>query len=277
MKKKYSECCDQITGQRLEPFDDPWLARIEQTRKWFFNSIALTTFHCKACSKYHLAPEATISKPTQFLCSNCKSKKGGNKISYGSSLSAIEASNKLTVNNGTGTRVYPCPYGNGWHVTKEINNDAYRSVQKIKELMHQSNRQKKIKVTIGTSLTKNNKRLIHVNNLSQSTSVTNTLHLSATDVLSHKLDNLIDTSNLPLSSIDVLRIKKLVATSKTLKVTKKPMSKEDLMAWANTKNPLEYFFLANYLSVPHEAPNFSDPTLSARLCSWIDWAKKSEN
>lgn len=277
MKKKYSECCDQVTGQLLEAFDDPWLARIEQTRNWFFKSVALTTFHCKVCGKYHLTPEVTNNTQTQYLCSNCKSKHGGKKVSYGSSQSAIEASRKLTIDKGKGSRVYPCPYGEGWHVTKEVNNDAYRSVQKIQELMHQNNRHNKIKVIICTSLTKNNKQLIHIKNSNQLTNANNSFLSSAPEVFTHNLGNSINKSQPSLSSNDVLRIEKLVAISKTLKVTKKIMNKEDLVTWAKTKNPLEFFFLAQYLSVPHEPPNFSDPTLSAKLTCWINWANQSKN
>lgn len=50
--------------------------------------------------------------------------------------------------------------------------------------------------------------------------------------------------------------------------------KNQLLKWAKKTNPIEAYFMAAYLGIPHMPPDFSDPVLNIKLEYWLKYAKK---
>ena len=51
------------------------------------------------------------------VCTECRSKDGTRKQSYPSIKDAVETINKAPIKDRKKLDYYPCPYGNGWHLT----------------------------------------------------------------------------------------------------------------------------------------------------------------
>jgi hypothetical protein len=72
------------------------------------------------------------------------------------------------------------------------------------------------------------------------------------------------------------RITRLIEHGKSLPLSSSFLdSKEELLAWSGLKmwNPIEAYFLAGFLKVPHRTAEFADDTLTVRLTEWIRWAQ----
>lgn len=79
-----------------------------------------------------------------------------------------------------------------------------------------------------------------------------------------------------LSSDDQRRILQLVSEAKSLgKPDHRLFSRVDVQNWSNKKNPIDAYFLAGFLDIVHEPPQFVDPTLTAKLAAWLKWAKQA--
>jgi hypothetical protein len=79
-----------------------------------------------------------------------------------------------------------------------------------------------------------------------------------------------------MSEHDPERLRDLIAISAKLTRPSLPLqTRQAVLEWSGTKNPIEAFFLAAYLQVPHTAPDFSDQTLSSKLGEWLAWAQGS--
>lgn len=127
-------CRDPITGQRLESYDDEWTARVELAKNWYLRAAPTQARKCGECGKFHLYPEShELNLNPQKLCPMCRRGNGGSKQAYPNSISAVAAMTGLTEDRGLGTRAYPCPQGNGWHVTTETGYDYFKAVREFEE------------------------------------------------------------------------------------------------------------------------------------------------
>jgi hypothetical protein len=69
-------------------------------------------------------------------CKTCKGKDGKHKDIYETKQSALDAAVYIENNRGTYLNVYPCPNGNGWHLTK---NNAVSGIIDRQSLILQDN------------------------------------------------------------------------------------------------------------------------------------------
>jgi hypothetical protein len=53
------------------------------------------------------------------------------------------------------------------------------------------------------------------------------------------------------------------------------VNRDSLLAWSQLSNPIEAYFLAAYLNVDHNPPEFNDPVLNKKLARWLAWSKTS--
>jgi hypothetical protein len=279
--KHLNSCADPLTGQLLQKFDDVWTARIEQARRWFFYSTALRVDLCVSCKGYHLLPELDQPEMERSFCGFCKSKYGANKIAHTSSVHANTEKNTLTSRSGLGTRIYPCPYGNGWHVTSNIDYNLFKAVSALDAIRADEKRKNSNPVdSIGEVSVKNNTTLkLKRREASSTNEPSQNLKRQEAGGNYQTTDASISDRRAPIfvykiTPSDQLRIRSIIGNSKNLKNRSDLNNKEDLMIWAKTKNPFEAYFLAAYLRVDHPPPIFSDPTLLAKLDAWIAWAKE---
>ena len=129
-----STCRDPITGQQLESYEDEWTARVDMAKNWYLRAIPTQARKCGQCGKFHLYPETPeLNINPQELCPMCRRGNGGSKLAYPNSVSAVAAMTRLTTDRGLGTRAYPCPHGNGWHVTTETGYDYFKAVRQFEE------------------------------------------------------------------------------------------------------------------------------------------------
>jgi hypothetical protein len=52
------------------------------------------------------------------------------------------------------------------------------------------------------------------------------------------------------------------------------LDKGQLLKWTKKTNPIEAYFMAAYIGIPHIPPDFSDPALNLKLEYWLKYAKK---
>lgn len=71
---------------------------------------------CHICGFFHLSP-LTRETPSQ-LCAQCFGGDGRNKEAYLSEEYARIRASIILNERGIRLESYPCPYGNGWHLTK---------------------------------------------------------------------------------------------------------------------------------------------------------------
>jgi len=76
----------------------------------------LTPYLCSVCNRWHLSPvnRQTPSKK----CTACVGGDGQPKDTYTSETDAKRRAAIIRKESGVSLRVYGCPYGNGWHLTK---------------------------------------------------------------------------------------------------------------------------------------------------------------
>lgn len=118
-------CFHPISGQRLPSFKVEDDAVAEIVRSWEHSLRAYARFRCGSCRLWHLIDEADLEgslhvNADRSTCAGCMSKLGDQKVIYPSYAVAREAMTRLTAHRGIGSRPYPCPLGNGWHVTTSV-------------------------------------------------------------------------------------------------------------------------------------------------------------
>jgi len=149
-------CIDPITNQPLPCFDHHWEALVALAHAWYIKSTAKRILHCTNCRKFHLLDEQLIPETQQLKkCPHCQSKVGDNKVAYTCSDDAQQATGNLTAAKGQGSRLYPCPYGYGWHVTTDTKLDSFRALTEFERLakLNRNKRPKNLKTTAGIEVT----------------------------------------------------------------------------------------------------------------------------
>jgi hypothetical protein len=76
----------------------------------------LTPYQCDRCHRWHLAPRSRHTPCTS--CPVCTGADGQPKASYVTDEDAKRRAEILHAEQGVNLRVYHCPSGTGWHLTK---------------------------------------------------------------------------------------------------------------------------------------------------------------
>jgi len=81
-----------------------------------YGTVGLVPYRCSECEMWHLSPggRVTPSEP----CPACYSD-GRAKESYETHADAQRRANIIMNERNVSLDVYECPYGNGWHLTKQ--------------------------------------------------------------------------------------------------------------------------------------------------------------
>jgi hypothetical protein len=77
----------------------------------------MVSYRCERCALWHLAPAGRQTPSTP--CTSCQGRDGQPKATYGSEADAARRARILRKEQGHSLRVYSCPSGRGWHLTKE--------------------------------------------------------------------------------------------------------------------------------------------------------------
>lgn len=80
------------------------------------NGRRLNCYRCEHCALWHLAPSDRCT-PGEVRC-GCTQGDGGSKLAYDDEAGAEKRSAILYKERGLRLRVYRCPDGAGWHLTK---------------------------------------------------------------------------------------------------------------------------------------------------------------
>jgi len=76
----------------------------------------LMPYRCSRCDAWHLAPKGRHTPSTP--CRQCTGSEGEPKMTYRSEKEAERRAGILLKEKGVRLRVYLCPGGGGWHLTK---------------------------------------------------------------------------------------------------------------------------------------------------------------
>ncbi len=76
----------------------------------------MSQYLCDKCGLWHLSP---VSRATpSHKCSHCTGGNGRLKDTYHSKQDALVRSEIINEERNTRLSVYPCPFNEGWHLTK---------------------------------------------------------------------------------------------------------------------------------------------------------------
>jgi hypothetical protein len=80
-------------------------------------------------------------------------------------------------------------------------------------------------------------------------------------------------TSMGIEDFDKPRVRQLIREAKQLQqVGSAKLNKEQLLAWSKRGDLFEAYFLASFLGISHEPPDFSDPALTMKLAAWLRWA-----
>lgn len=113
---KSAICMSSRTGQPLAEFASESEARdaIEYQQRAFDRQ--QSCYRCERCTRWHLAPTERFT-PSSVRC-HCRGADGNAKLAYRSEAEAERRATILRMESGRWLRVYECPDGAGWHLTK---------------------------------------------------------------------------------------------------------------------------------------------------------------
>lgn len=116
MRRKSSTCLGKISKAPLTEYDSRWEA--EDHAAYLAQTLggSWVPYPCGRCRQWHLAPRDRQTPSTP--CPVCVSSEGVEKASYDTEEDAERRAAILQREDGTTLRVYLCPHGYGWHLTK---------------------------------------------------------------------------------------------------------------------------------------------------------------
>lgn len=115
-RRKSTTCTGRRTGEPLYEYDTEVDARDAIAYHAQQHGRSQTCYRCERCGLWHLAP-ADRCTPSQVRCS-CPRGDGGSKQAYADEAGAEKRAAILREEQGLRLRVYACPEGAGWHLTK---------------------------------------------------------------------------------------------------------------------------------------------------------------
>lgn len=113
---KSETCFNQKTGSPLSVYNSEDSARSGAEYIKQAHGTDLVPYHCNRCDKWHLSPAARQTPSS--TCHSCRDSGGRRKESYRSHDDARRRADILQSEQGANLRVYQCPSGTGWHLTK---------------------------------------------------------------------------------------------------------------------------------------------------------------
>ena len=114
--RKSAQCVGQGSKQSLTEYDTSEEAQAGAAHVAARYGSDTVPYRCSRCGRWHLAPRnrQTPSSP----CGSCRGKDGSPKEAYHTEQDAERRAAILARERGTSLRVYACPRGEGWHLTK---------------------------------------------------------------------------------------------------------------------------------------------------------------
>lgn len=113
---KKSETCFKKNREPLSEYDT--LLAAQKSADYEYNrtpELHLIPYQCSKCGKYHLKPEEYYVRKIPSTC-GCDDSDGFIKDSYLTKEDAKKMA-RIRAKAGVVLYPYPCPYGNGWHLT----------------------------------------------------------------------------------------------------------------------------------------------------------------
>ncbi|WP_448213518.1 hypothetical protein [Colwellia sp. MEBiC06753] len=112
---KSETCVGKHSGQPLTQFDsEPEATDAADYLKEQYQR-KLLPYKCDNCNYWHLTPSNRHTPSME--CDSCFDKYGQRKQAYATELSAIQRAEILSRTRFVNLRIYPCQFGNGWHLT----------------------------------------------------------------------------------------------------------------------------------------------------------------
>ncbi len=116
MTTKSKTCIGKKSGKPLTEYSSESEAKEAAAYASATYKRHLTPYLCETCNKWHLSP---INRQTPSKkCPHCMGSDGRSKDAYGSEKNAQLRAKIIRKESSVLLRAYPCPYGNGWHLTK---------------------------------------------------------------------------------------------------------------------------------------------------------------
>ena len=118
MIRKSRTCFGKATGKPLSEYATRCeaLRSAAYARREFGRE--LEAYECRHCGLWHLSP---VERRTPSVsCDWCTSSGGAHKELYRSEDGALRRARFVEEDEGVRLRVYRCPYGGGWHLTKDL-------------------------------------------------------------------------------------------------------------------------------------------------------------
>lgn len=82
-----------------------------------YGTTDLVPYRCSKCELWHLSPRGRVT-PSE-PCPDCLDSHGRPKEAYEAHADAQRRANIIMNERNVSLDVYECPYGNGWHLTKQ--------------------------------------------------------------------------------------------------------------------------------------------------------------
>jgi len=116
MSGKSPICRGRKTGRPLTEYDSEQeaLEGAEYARRRYGNE--MVPYRCETCGKWHLSP--ADRRTPSYPCPYCRGADGKSKESYLTEEDARRRARILRREQSARLRVYPCPHGQGWHLTR---------------------------------------------------------------------------------------------------------------------------------------------------------------
>lgn len=118
MNRKSETCYGKKTNRPLAEYDSrsDALEGADYARRHYRQD--LVPYECGECGFWHLSPADRQTPSTK--CPHCIGADGRAKDSYRTEGQARRRADILQREQDVALKVYPCQYGNGWHLTRSF-------------------------------------------------------------------------------------------------------------------------------------------------------------
>ena len=117
MYRKSTTCFGKASGEPLTEYDTEADADAGARHAQALHGCELVPYRCDRCDRWHLCPADRHTPATR--CFSCSGSDGRPKARYESRSAAQKRADILYRERGVSLRVYQCPTGRGWHLTKK--------------------------------------------------------------------------------------------------------------------------------------------------------------
>ncbi len=114
--RKSTSCIGKAIGAPVTEYDSRDEAQAGADHARITYGRDLEPYQCSHCDLWHLAPGDRRTPST--TCPYCRGADGTPKESYVNEQDAMRRAAILREEQGIVLRAYPCPHGQGWHLTK---------------------------------------------------------------------------------------------------------------------------------------------------------------